>query len=30
MVKELERYHPVQVRLVDPSLNSLTLGGGFR
>jgi len=29
VVKELERYHPVQVRLVDPSLNSLTLGGVF-
>ncbi|MGZ5056835.1 MAG: FecR family protein [Methylobacter sp.] len=29
VVKELERYHPVHVRLVDPSLNSLTLGGVF-
>jgi transmembrane sensor len=29
VVKELERYHPVQVRLADPSLNSLTLGGVF-
>jgi len=29
VVKELERYHPERVRLADPSLNSLTLGGVF-
>ena len=29
VAKELERYHPVHVRLADPSLNSLTLGGVF-
>lgn len=29
VAKELERYHPVHVRLVDPSLNNLTLGGVF-
>jgi len=29
VVKELERYHPVHVRLVDSSLNGLTLGGVF-
>jgi len=29
VARELERYHPVHVRLVDPSLNGLTLGGVF-
>jgi len=29
VARELERYHPVHVRLVDPSLNNLTLGGVF-
>ncbi|PPK77375.1 FecR family protein [Methylobacter tundripaludum] len=29
VAKELEHYHPVHVRLVDPSLNNLTLGGVF-
>ncbi|TAN71497.1 MAG: FecR family protein [Methylobacter sp.] len=29
VVRELERYHPVHVRLIDPSLGGLTLGGVF-
>jgi len=29
VARELERYHSVHVRLVDPSLNGLTLGGVF-
>ncbi len=29
VIKELERYHPVHVRLVEPSLGRVTLGGIF-
>jgi transmembrane sensor len=29
VVRELERYHPVHIRLADSSLNNLTLGGVF-
>ncbi|MGZ8220474.1 FecR family protein [Methylobacter tundripaludum] len=29
VARELERFHPVHVRLVDPSLSGLTLGGVF-